>query len=325
MTSFSLMGFSQGFINYENVASTTLKGKDGNKYGTGDLQRISGRFSLPLYRSLNESNQPTAWGLTLSASYNKMNNEEEAQELNPDEVLNTTLTISHIRPLSERWSLMASLGAGIYAMPDEIRWQSILANGAVFFIYRLHENLSIGLGGGLTNSYGAPILLPMGYLNWKTNGRYNVIIDIANAPKVQVTTQIGNAVKMELTAIEIDGMSAVINVDGKYKLYSSTMLRSGLTASLRVFDKASIYAGVGGVWKHNIATTSSPLVIHISISGKSIIVSNNLQLRSYVGSKNGIGLANLRNQYALHDEHLKIQKNEKEFIVEMPYIKKEYS
>ena len=162
MASFSMMGFCQGFINYENVASTTLKDKDGNKYGTGDLQRISGRFSLPLYRSLNESNQPTAWGLTLSASYNKMNNEEEAQELNPDKVLNTTLTISHIRPLSERWSLMASLGAGIYAIPDEIRWQSILANGAVFFIYRLHGNLSIGLGGGLTNSYGAPHSLAHG-------------------------------------------------------------------------------------------------------------------------------------------------------------------
>ena len=88
---------------------------------------------------------------------------------------------------------------------------------------------------------------------------------------------------------------------------------------------ASLQMLVENAIKHNIATTSSPLVIHISISGKSIIVSNNLQLRSYVGSKNGIGLANLRNQYALHDEHLKIQKNEKEFIVELPYIKKEFS
>ena len=85
---------------------------------------------------------------------------------------------------------------------------------------------------------------------------------------------------------------------------------------------ASLQMLVENAIKHNIATTSSPLVIHISISGKSIIVSNNLQLRSYVGSKNGIGLANLRNQYALHDESLKIKKNGNEFIVELPYIKK---
>lgn len=88
---------------------------------------------------------------------------------------------------------------------------------------------------------------------------------------------------------------------------------------------ASLQMLVENAIKHNIATASSPLVIHISISRKSIIVSNNLQLRSYVGSKNGIGLANLRNQYALHHELLKIQKNEKEFIVELPYIKKEFS
>lgn len=251
----SLTGFCQGFINYENVASTTLKDKAGNKYGTGDLQRINGRVSFPLSRSLNVRNQPTAWGLTLSASYSKMNNEEDARKLNPDEVLNTTLTVSHLRPLSERWSMMASLGAGIYAMPDEIRWRSILANGAVFFIYRLHDNLSLGVGGGITNSYGVPLLLPMGYLKWQTEGRYNVIIDIANAPKVQVTTEIGKACKLELTAIEIDGMSAVMNVDGEHKLYSSTMLRSGLTASLRVFEKANVYAGVGGVWKRSSRIT----------------------------------------------------------------------
>ena len=251
----SLTGFCQGFINYENVASTTLKDKAGNKYGTGDLQRINGRVSFPLSRSLNVRNQPTAWGLTLSASYGKMNNEGDARKLNPDEVLNTTLTVSHLRPLSERWSMMASLGAGIYAMPDEIRWRSILANGAVFFIYRLHDNLSLGVGGGITNSYGVPLLLPMGYLKWQTEGRYNVIIDIANAPKVQVTTEIGKACRLELTAIEIDGMSAVMNVDGEHKLYSSTMLRSGLTASLRVFEKASVYAGVGGVWKRSSRIT----------------------------------------------------------------------
>lgn len=116
MASFSLTGFCQGFINFENVASATLKDKDGNKYGTGDLQRISGRISFPLSQTLNWRNQPTAWGLTQSASYNK-------------------------------------------------------------------------------------------------------------------------------------------NVDGEHKLYSSTMLRSGLAASLQVFEKASVYAGVGGAWKRSSRIT----------------------------------------------------------------------
>ena len=261
-----------------------------------------------------------------------------------------------------------------------------------------------------------PILLPMGYLNWKTNGRYNVIIDIANAPKVQVTTQIGNAIvvlllslylyvkyqmesQQRLSCMEKEKMryqfEALKNQVNPHFLFNSLNVLASLayqdadktnlftkklaevyryqlktsdhqTVSLEEelrFTKAFLYLEeirfgnalqviiddaadetdaadgkksarvipaslqmlVENAIKHNIATTSSPLVIHISISGKSIIVSNNLQLRPYVGSKNGIGLANLRNQYALHDEHLKIQKNEKEFIVELPYIKKEFS
>lgn len=87
---------------------------------------------------------------------------------------------------------------------------------------------------------------------------------------------------------------------------------------------ASLQMLVENAIKHNIATTSLPLVVHVSINERSIIVCNNLQLRSYVGSKNGIGLANLRNQYILHGEDLKIQKNEKEFVVEMPFIQKDF-
>lgn len=259
LASVSLWGFCQGCVNYDYLPSSSFKDKEGNKYGTGNLQRISGRYTIPLSRKLSERNQPTVWGMTLSASYNVMDNEGEARVLNPDRVLNTSLTVSHLRPLSERWSLLASLGCGIYAAPDEVCWQSLLANGSFIFAYRLCDNLSIGIGGGLTNSYGVPIIMPMGYLNWKTNGWYEVTIDIANAPKVQIATQAGKAVRLELTAIEMDGMSAVMQVDGKQKIYSSTMMRSGVNASFRVFGKASIYAGVGGVWLRSTKITDRNL------------------------------------------------------------------
>ena len=64
--------------------------------------------------------------------------------------------------------------------------------------------------------------------------------------------------------------------------------------------------------KHNTAIMKSPLVIYIMINKKSITVSNNLQLRSYVGTKNGMGLTNLCNQYALHGKELIIKKTEGE-------------
>lgn len=248
LASLSLQVFCQGYVNYDYLSSSSLKDKDGNKYGSGNLQRISGLYTIPLSRKLDERNLPTAWGMTLSASYGIMENQGEACELNPERMLNTSLTVTHLRPLSRRWSLLASLGCGIYAAPDEVRWQSLLANGAFIFVYHLRNNLSIGIGGGLTNSYGIPIAMPMAYLNWQTNGRYEIIIDMANALKVQVATQRGKTVRCELTAIEMDGMLAVMRMDGKQKIYSSTMIHSNLNISFRLFEKTNVYAGIGGVW-----------------------------------------------------------------------------
>ena len=36
-------------------------------------------------------------------------------ELNPDNILNASLNISHVRPLSDKWSIIASVGGGVYA------------------------------------------------------------------------------------------------------------------------------------------------------------------------------------------------------------------
>lgn len=83
---------------------------------------------------------------------------------------------------------------------------------------------------------------------------------------------------------------------------------------------ASLQMLVENAIKHNTATTKSPLIVRIAIRKNGIIVSNNLQLRSYVGTKNGMGLANMRNLYALHGKELSVWKTETDFVVEMPFI-----
>lgn len=83
---------------------------------------------------------------------------------------------------------------------------------------------------------------------------------------------------------------------------------------------ASLQMLVENAIKHNTATTKKPLVISITIKQDGITISNNLQLRSYVGTRNGMGLANLCNQYALHGKKLSVWKTEKNFLVEIPFI-----
>ena len=71
--------------------------------------------------------------------------------------------------------------------------------------------------------------------------------------------------------------------------------------------------------KHNISTKKSPLIVHISIGNERITVRNNLQLRNYVAS-NGAGLKNLQRQYALYGTLVEILKDEKEFVVKLPFV-----
>lgn len=252
-------GFCQGVFNSEYVPSSSLKGRDGGKHGSGDLLRLSARHSVQISREMDGGRLARAWVATVSAAYAIQGGKGEARDINPRRILNANLTLSHQRALPGRWSILASAGFGVYAPDNEIRWHSILANGSFIFAYRLRGNLSVGVGGGLTNSYGPPIVIPMGYLNWKTGGKYELTVDVANAPKIKVATQAGERLRMELTAIEMNGMTAVAKIRGKEKIYSSTMLKSGLAVSLRIGGNADIYGSVGGVWLRSVRLTDRNL------------------------------------------------------------------
>lgn len=259
LTIVSLTMRAQGFVETEYVSTSDMNDKQGLNHGRGDMLRVKGRYTLPLSVRLNERRQPTAWSVTLAASYAVMDNKGEARSLNPKEIVNASLNISHTRPLSDRWQLIASLGAGVYSEPSNIGLRSVLANGAAIFAYKFSDNLSAGCGVGLTNSYGVPMVVPMGYLNWRTNGDIKVQVDMANGMSVKASTMLGKRFALELTAIEIDGMSAVRRIDGKSKIYSMTMMRSSLSPTLYLTKKTKLRLGIGGTWLRSTKTTDRRL------------------------------------------------------------------
>lgn len=251
--------WAQGFIETDYLTRSEMSDNGGAKHGNGDMLRVKGRCTLPLSVKVNEGSQPTMWSATLAASYATMNNEGEALTINPDEIVNASLNISHVRPLSSHWQLIASLGAGVYAQPSEVAWRSILANGAAIFAYKFSDNLSAGFGVGLTNSYGVPMIMPMGYLSWRTGGNVRVQVDMASGMSVKVSTALGKRFTLELTAIEIDGMSAVRRIDGKSKIYSTMMMRSTLSPSLNLSKKLKLRFGIGGTWLRSVRLTDRNL------------------------------------------------------------------
>lgn len=118
--SFSAICFTQGHLKTDYLFSSSLKNENGDTFGKGDLLKISGRYTLPLSVRQNNLGQISVWSATLSGSYGIFGNKKITEQTIPDEIINLNLSISHLRPISQKWYLVASLGGGIYAEPNAI-------------------------------------------------------------------------------------------------------------------------------------------------------------------------------------------------------------
>lgn len=242
-------------ISADYLSRTIFSDRQKNNYGKGEMMGYSLKYNQPLPADINEYGQPTAWAISLIGSYYDFENYGEAQYANPDEVLNASINLSHIRPLSERWSIIALIGCGVYSNPKEIGWKSVLANGGCIFIYKINESFSIGAGLGLTNAYDVPMIAPMGYVKWNLKSWIDIDINVSNSIKATASTWIGNRFKLSWHILEMDGISSVINIGDKSKLYSSMLLSSFISPSFYLSKKSSIYLDVGVNIARTIRTT----------------------------------------------------------------------
>ncbi|MDL2299175.1 DUF6268 family outer membrane beta-barrel protein [Bacteroides sp. OttesenSCG-928-E20] len=258
-STFASVLVAQGFFKTEYTSASSFKNDEGDNLGSGDLLKFSGRYSFPLSVKQNYQGQPILWAVTLSGSYAAMNNRDMLLDTNPGNILNVGLNLTHQRPLSEKWSLIATLGSGVYTAPKAISVKSILVNGGVIFVYRVANNLDLGVGVGLTNSFGIPIIMPMALISWRLSGKYAVNVDIANAFEVSVSTHLTNRFKIKLVGIEMTGMSSVMDTNGKSMIYSSTSMSSYLAPEWKVDKATTLYLGAGGTWLREVTVTRRTL------------------------------------------------------------------
>ena len=81
----------------------------------------------------------------------------------------------------------------------------------------------------------------------------------------------------------------------------------------------SLQLPVENALKHNVATTDNPLTIRITVTDEGVTVFNRLCLRTSV-DRGGMGLKNLRKQYALYDKTIGIVKTAADFTVCVPFL-----
>lgn len=256
---FYICGYGQGYIQYDYIPASTLKDGLDRQHGSGNMQIVSGGYNIPLSMKYNDEKQPVVWSANVRLAYGTLANRGEARTFNPDNLFNGSLNLTHIRPISKKWGFIASVGGGIYAATDEISPKSILANGGIVFVYKWNKNLSIGAGVGLTNSYGIPMVMPMMYLSWQKTGRYAFKIDVSGGLKMSASVRLNRLMRVELVALEMDGMSTVRDIGGKSQIYSTVMLKSYVCPSFRIGKHIELYAGIGGNWLRGIKMSERSL------------------------------------------------------------------
>lgn len=222
----SLLLHAQGYVEAGYTPSRKfLDGKE-NKQGSGSMCQVAGRYTLPLRVKADESRRPTAWSVTISGMYARMDNK----------------------------------GMAATVSPDELSLKSILANGAVIFAYRLRDDLDIGIGAGVTNSYGVPLAMPMGFLKWDTDGRYKIDVKATNGLKASVARTFSDRFKAAFVLCDMDGMTAVVKGNGQSKLYSATRLRSYLRPEIKIGkNRLSAYLNVGAELYHTVKVSDRSL------------------------------------------------------------------
>jgi hypothetical protein len=201
--------------------------------GGGDFKDIRLGLQIPVYMKMNELNQPTAWAIALQGIYASMDNTGLANDLCISQILNTELGLIHMRPLNEKWSLMASLGGGVYTDLSEFSVNSVLGQAGTLFIWHILSNLDLGLGISLNNAIGYPMLFPAFYFKWETGTRFEVKISLYDTFLFSVGMKITDILTMRLLA-QTRGMSAVVDRNNESKIFTQQFTVLGLQPEIYV-------------------------------------------------------------------------------------------
>lgn len=241
---------AQVWLKAEYIGSSAFRDENNEKVGgKGDMKVIQGGVNIPVSMKMDENNHPTAWMVGLGASYASMNNKNLAGYVDMPQLFNARLAVTHIRPLNKKWSLLASVGAGLFMDTGSLaytRCKHVMAVGGVAAIWHLRENLDLGMGVALNTGFGYPMVFPAFFLDWRIEGRYLVEVSMTDGMEVSAGMQLHELLRLKLVA-SMNGMMAFVERDGKDKIFMQQYITVGLQPELTLSKSFSIPLTIGFV------------------------------------------------------------------------------
>jgi len=242
----------QAELKTEYFAESSYRREDGDnnpKVGNskGSAMVYQANVSIPLSMTLNQNKRPTAWTINTGLTYAKLDNKNFEEPLVVDEIFNYGISLVHLRPLNDKWSMAAALGGGIF-MPttkmSQIGFRNVLLSGSAVFIRHLKPNLALGGGLSLNNVLGYPMVFPAFYLNWETGEKYVVKVSLMNSLEVSAGYKVNKNLRLSLIA-EMNGQLATLKQEGEDKVITHIYLVTGIRPEIKINDNISIPLTLG--------------------------------------------------------------------------------
>ncbi len=231
----------------EYIPYSSFKDENGNKLGgKGDLKTLDGVIRVPVSVKMNKDGKPTAWAIALGGTYASMGTKDLSKDYYMSEILNAQIGLMHLRPLNEKWSILATLGAGIYTSDlNKLSGKSILGQGGVLFIRHAKPNLDWGVGVAINNALGYPMLFPSFYLDWRLDGKYEFKLSMYDTFEVGISTQINEKFKLGIVG-ESKGLMSAVEKEGKKMYYVAQYGYVGIQPEFKIgkYFSVPVTAGV---------------------------------------------------------------------------------
>ncbi len=240
---------AQAYFETEYIGVSSFRDENNQKLGDSEGKAIvyQGGVKLPIFTKINEKKQPVIWGIGLNGAYASLDNKNFTEDIILQEILNLQLDVFHMRPLNEKWSLISSIGVGVYTSHtriSDIEYENVLGSLGVLFIRHLKPNLEIGGGLAINNTFGFPMVFPALYFNWNHDGAYKFKVSMMNGIELSAGYEFSDGFDLNLVG-DISGQGALYEKDGTDLMFSHLYIVGGLRPVIHIKKTVSVPVTLG--------------------------------------------------------------------------------
>lgn len=220
--------------------SSEYSNEEDTHTGTVKSLLLEGNASMPFYKNISPTGDKVRmWTGFVNAKYLKMYESRTPQPYFIDEILNMNAGVSYYRNLKKKWYLSVSAGFGIHTPGtrfSDLTWKdNIMVFASGMAIYKINQNLEVGVGLVFTNAFYTPIVMPSTYAQWKGDGKFHFLL---SSNSNNIVTSAGMRVKpwLDLSLLfEYNTISTPLPGDESGRYYYSYMyMTTGLRPEFRV-------------------------------------------------------------------------------------------